>query len=464
MQKILAIAWLTWKAALRFRLFLVIAALLILAVVGLPLVIKSDGTARGFTQIILTYTLSAITALLGFSTLWLSCGTLARDIEECQIQVVATKPIARWQIWLGKWLGIVTLNAALLALSGACIYGLLQWRATKLPPAEQQILHEQVLVARGVAKPENLEAQIDAETEREFQARLKQHPELASLSPADKEQVMNQIREQVKAPYQLVPPGYTREWQINLGLAKNFLRDKPLQLRVKFNSASKSPSGTFVALWQIGDPDSTNYVQLAPMSLAPDTFHEFSIPPNSFDKNGVLTVVFTNPNDTSLLFSVEDGMELLYPEGGFALNFARGLGIIFCWMALLAALGLAAASLLSFPVAAFFSLAVMVVVLSSGTLAEAVANGTVGVGNEESTVGHTPVDVVLIPLFKGILVVVNLAQNFSPIDSLSAGRAILWGDLGAAFGQIVLLLGGIVAIIGIILFNRRELATAQGNQ
>ncbi len=101
MQKIFAIAWLTWKAALRFRLFLVIAALLVLAVVGVPLVIKDDGTARGFVQIIITYTLSAVTVLLGFSTLWLSCGALARDIEECQIQVVATKPIARWQIWLG---------------------------------------------------------------------------------------------------------------------------------------------------------------------------------------------------------------------------------------------------------------------------------------------------------------------------------------------------------------------------
>jgi hypothetical protein len=93
------------------------------------------------------------------------------------------------------------------------------------------------------------------------------------------------------------------------------------------------------------------------MSLAPDTFHEFQIPPNLFDDKGVLTIIFVNPNDTALLFPLEDGMEVLYPEGGFALNFARGLGIIFCWMALLAALGLMAASFLSFPVAAFFSLA-----------------------------------------------------------------------------------------------------------
>src|SRR5690242_3566138 len=173
MQRILAIAWLTWKAAFRFRLFLVLAVLLLGAVVGLPLIIQDDGTARGFTQIILTYTLSSITALLGLSTLWLACGTLARDIEECQIQVVATKPIARWQIWIGKWIGIMSLNAVLLALTGGCVFGLLEWRATKLPAAEQKKLHEQILVARGSAKEQVDMAEIDAEAGQILQERLK---------------------------------------------------------------------------------------------------------------------------------------------------------------------------------------------------------------------------------------------------------------------------------------------------
>src|SRR5450756_351267 len=169
MQRIFAITGLTWKAALRFKLFLVIAALLILAVVGLPVVIRAYGTAQGFTQIILTYTLSAITALLGISTLWLSCGTLARDIEECQIQVVATKPIARWQIWLGKWLGIMTLNAALLLLSGASVYALMQWRAAKLPEKEQRILRNEIFVARGEAKELSFDPGIDEATEQRLQ-------------------------------------------------------------------------------------------------------------------------------------------------------------------------------------------------------------------------------------------------------------------------------------------------------
>jgi ABC-type transport system involved in multi-copper enzyme maturation permease subunit len=461
MQQLLAITWLTWKAAFRFRLFLVVAVLLLAAVVGLPVLIKDDGTARGFTQILLTYTLSAISALLGFSTLWLACGTLARDIEDCQMQVVAVKPIARWQIWLGKWLGIMTLNAALLTLSGAAVYGLLQWRANRLPEAQQKILRSEVLVARGSARLDRLEKEIDAETDQLLKERLAKSP----VSRVDLDEVRKQIREQVKAQFQLIPPGYSRQWQINLGSARYSLRDQPLYLRIKFNAAEKSPSGTFDGLWRVGVPRETQLWQSDLMSLAPDTFHEFRIPPNLFDNNGVLTLNFSNPNATALLFTLDEGIEVLYREGGFGINFIRGMGIIFCWMGLLAALGLASASFLSFPVAAFFSVGLLAIVLASGTMANAVSEGTIAnYDAEKGTKGFTPADLVVIPAFKAILKVISLARDFSPVDSLSTGRSITWSQLGAAFGQIVLVLGGVFAVIGIVVFSRRELATAQGTQ
>ncbi len=464
MQRIFAIAGLTWKAAFRFKLFLVLAVLLLVAVVGLPLLIKDDGTARGFTQIILTYTLSVITGLLGLSTLWLACGTLARDIEECQMQVVATKPIARWQIWIGKWIGLMSLNAVLLVLAGGFVFGLLQWRAGKLPAAEQKILREQVLVARGSAKEASNASVIEQETERILQERLKS----SAVEKVDVPEVRKQISEQVKAVQQLVPPSYQRIWEIDLGFAKNYLHGKPLQLRVKFNSAQKSASGTFQTLWQVGVPDKTKFWRTDyPMSLAPDTFHEFEIPADLFDENGKLTIMLVNPpqNGTALLFPLDEGMEVLYPEGGFALNFARGLGIIFCWLALLAALGLMAASFLSFPVAAFFSLALLIVGLSSSTLGESVESGSVAAGNEETGVaGHSVVDIILIPAFKGLLTILRIIENFSPVEALSSGRSITWGELGQAFAQIVLLTGGVFAVAGIVFFNRRELATAQGTQ
>ena len=461
MQQLIAMAWLTWKAAFRFRVFLVVAVLLLGAVVGLPLLIKDDGTARGFTQILLTYTLTTITALLGLCTLWLACGILARDIEECQMQVVAVKPIARWQIWLGKWLGLLSLNAALLALSGASVYGLLQWRATRLPAEEQRILRSEVLVARGSAKEKSLNQQIESEADHRLQERLQKNP----VANVDLLEVRKQILEQVKAEYQVVPPGFARPWEINLGPAKNSLRDKPLHLRIKFNAADRSTSGTFAALWTVGAPPKTQFWRSQPMSLAPDTFHEFEIPPNLFDEDGLLTVTFANPNNTALLFALDDGLEVLYREGGFGLNFARGLGIIFCWMALLATLGLAAASFLSFPVAAFMSLAVLTMALSSGTMANAVEEGTVASWNAEKGIkGHTPLDLVIIPTFRGVLWLVNRAKQFSPIDSMSTGRSVTWGQLGLAFGQVVLFLGGIIGLVGIFTFSRRELATAQGTQ
>jgi len=291
MQQLFAIITLTWKAALRFRLFLVITVLLLLAVIGLPILIKDDGTARGFTQILLTYTLSSITALLGISTLWLSCGTLARDIEECQMQVVTTKPIARWQIWIGKWLGIVSLNAVLLVISGLCLYGLLQWRATKLPADEQKVLHDQVLIARSSAKPDDISAKIDEYAGKLLEERLKQ----TQVTKADLPEVKRQITEQVKADYQLAAPGSGKLWRIKLGSAAKSLENEPLQLRIKFNAAQKSSSGTFYAVWQVGDPPHTKGVWRSEMqSLAPDTYHEIDIPAGLIDTNGVVTIAFGN--------------------------------------------------------------------------------------------------------------------------------------------------------------------------
>ncbi len=452
MQRLLAITWLTWKAALRFRLFWVIAVLLIGSVIILPLVIKDDGTARGFTQILLTYTLSVVTALLGLCTLWLSCGTLARDIEENQMQVVAVKPVARWQIWLGKWLGIVTLDAVLLAVAGLAIFVLLQWRAQKLPVAEQRILREEVLVARGSLKEAPID--LDAEVERYFRESSRN----TTVEPANAAFVKNQIREQLKV--QVVRPGTMRRWKLDLGLRRNLLRDEPMFLRFKFYAASTNDLGTYRLRMEAGPPE-TAQRQRIEKTFAGNTFHEMRIPPNLWDSSGVLTIDIGNYDNVVIVFPNDEGLEVLYREGGFALNFSRALAIVLFWLALLAAIGLAAASFLSFPVAAFVSASLMIVALSSGTLASTVESGTItGVNEETGEGGRSALDYVIIPVFKALLNVFKLVQGFSPIDALSTGRSVEWGTVGRAFAQIVLLMGGLVALMGIFMFSRRELAAA----
>jgi hypothetical protein len=103
------------------------------------------------------------------------------------------------------------------------------------------------------------------------------------------------------------------------------------------------------------------------------------------------------------------------------------------------------------------------VTFSTGTLKQIIEEGGFMDVNHETGNVENPgvVDKVAVPVARGLLWVLNLARGFSPIDNLSSGRSITWGELAQAFLQICVLLGGILAIIGITIFNRRELATAQ---
>jgi len=461
MKRIGAMIGLTWKSAFRYRLFWIILVLLAAAVVVLPMLIVSDGTAKGLVQILLTYTLSATATLLGFATLWLSCGTLAKDVEECQMQMVAVKPIARWQIWLGKWLGILSLDAVFLALAGASIFLLLQWRAHRLPAEQQKVLQEEVFVSRSSAK-EPL-PDFNKIVDGYMQRYMKTVKDPSALSEFDQAEIRKQMIARVQTNYTTLSPGLGRIWGVDLHNVKDQLRDKPLQLRIKFHTSSINPDDQYTTFWRVGPTNSSRQVELAERMPA-DSFQEFTIPPNLLDDQGRLWIEVGNPNDTELVFPLGEGMELLYPESTFTVNFIRGLVMIFCWLALLASVGLAAASFLSFPVASFVSLAVLFIGLSGTTVSTVVEEGTItGFDPTKGGYGHSLVDYAVVPIFQGINKILNLVQNFSPIDSLSSGRSITWGQLGLALAQIVLILGGFFCLIGIILFTRRELATAQEN-
>lgn len=466
MQALFAVALLSLKAAVRFRLLVVLIVLLFLTVVGLPLVLKDDGTAQGFTQILLTYTLSLITALLGLSTLWIACGTLARDIEEYQMQLVAVKPVPRWQVWLGKWLGIMILNGGLLSMSGAAVFFLMQYRSAKLPEDEQAILRDEIFVARGAAREElqDYEPIVD-----QFMANaLEANPELADSENRILRSVREEIKQRVIESQQVVPPnpGIRRRWQMKVAPPEE-IKDQPLYLRVKFFTGSAYDTATYIGFWEIGPPEGARRARIE-NSISPESPIQFEIPPNLVDSDGVLTVDFANLNDQPLMFPLGEegeapGVEVLYKKGSFAPNFARGMVLIYCSLGFLCALGLMAASFLSFPVAAFFSLALLFVGLCHGTLEQIVYEG--GITGVDSSTGKTaspsPVDWAAVRVTKGMLFVINSIRDSFPVDNLSTGRMITWRQVFQSVLQIVMLGGGIFACSGMVIFTKRELATAK---
>ena len=459
MQGFFAIVWLTLKAAVRYRVVVVLSGLLLASVVLLPLMIKHDGSAQGFTQILLTYTLSTITFLLGFATLWMACGSLAREIQESQMQLLTVKPVPRWKIWLGKWFGIILLNALLLAFSSTAVYGITLWRAGKLSQAQQTLLQNEIFVARGSALPNYRDT--TAYAEELYQQRLEENTNLAQMDPV---QVRRQIAEQVNAMQQIVRPGYVRRWEIPIGSPES-VKDQPMFLRVKFFTSRPYDTATYDVLWELGPPETPQRMRRQ-MDISPEAPIEFEIPPNLVDANGNLIVDLTNGSQIPLFFGLEDGMEVLFRQGGFGWNFIRGMLVILCWMGFLAAIGLAASSFLSFPVASFVSIALLIVGFSGGTLSQVIEQGGISGINHETgrKDSSSSLDQMAIVTSKALLGVINLVKDFSPISFLSTGRSVTPAMLFRALVQIVFFMGGLFAAFGIWSFYKVELATAQSNQ
>ena len=451
MRRCLAIASQTIIAAFRFRAVVTVVLLLLICVAGLPFIIRHNGTARMFAEVMLTYNLCIITGLLAFTTLWLACGSLAVEIASGQLQMVAIKPVTRWQIWLGKWLGILAINALLLGFAATAAILLLFWRSHELSPDEQKLLREQVLVARGSLS----EAPVDLEAIVEQMYEQRRNDE--SVQNLDPEFVKQQLRLVARAQLETVAPNYERVWDLDLGERRFFLRDQPLFLRVKFHTANPIDTDLYNTVWVIGDVPSGQFVRL-PRQMAAGSFQEFSIPPNLFSADGKLHIQCENRDTTTLLFSLEDGLELLYPDGGFMLNYARGVVIIFCWLALIAAMGLAASTFLSFPVATLLTASLLILGLSGGMFSEVIQDGTLfGLYDETGLPQSQALDWFFLPLFRAVSFLVNQITSFSPVESLVTGRSIGWAELGRAIFQIVILAGGFFAAGGIAIFKRRQL-------
>ena len=107
---------------------------------------------------------------------------------------------------------------------------------------------------------------------------------------------------------------------------------------------------------------------------------------------------------------------------------------------------------------------VLIVGLSGGTLSSVVESGGTGQTNHET--GQTErgvLDPFVLTFFSLTLKVVNLVEGFSPIESLSEGRSITWGEMGRAILQIGVIMGGMFSLAGMGVLTRRELATAQSH-
>lgn len=450
-QRIMAVARLTIKAAFRFKMIPWLILLLGVSIFSIPYMITHNGTAEMFAQVLLTYSLMTVFILLGVSTVWLSCGILNQAFEKHHIILLVSKPIARWEIWVGKWLGILCLNAVLLSVTGGCIYGLLMFHARALSAAEQVKLHTTVLTARrAVKEPAPNE---NSEIERLY-AKRSQDPDVAAMEPA---YVKEKLREEVRWLNQLVKPGHRRIWDLELGSNVPRGSSDLIQLRVKFYASWFEDTEDHPTVWIVGQPDSANRWEKE-LNLTPMMTSEWSVPASLVQPDGSLHIECHNYTESSLVFRVEDGLEVLYEDGGFLWNFGKSLAIILSRLTLLSALGLWAATFASLPVSTCLILT-LVLITNSGHLFQTIASeGTISTLDEDSGRGNWPYfDWFLVPLFTGLYYLTESLKSISPIEGLVTGRSIPTGAWMLHLGLVGGLACGLVGAWGIFIFHRREI-------
>lgn len=510
-----AIAKQTLKAAVRYRFVVAMAVTLLVIVFGLPMMVKSDGTAKGMVQLVLTYTLGATTALLGIASLWMGCGTLAREIEDSVMQMVAVKPVSRWQIWFGKWLGIMLLNAALLLPTGLAIYFLIEARANspELSKEEQTKLRNEVLVSRSavtIPEPEFTLVRARAYaycklvalgksdgqyTPQEQNLRMSVTPaehilslrgndytrmieEAQKTSSAERlaqlnndlETLEHQAKEVARGTREVVVPGEYREWvfQVDPELVDE-INKRPIYLRYKFNAGDEYDPKSHLCRWVVGHGTGKRWPpdeEFRSLTVGSNVYHELEINleggavPDQGPNRGKVVVHFINHTENPIVFQLADGPSILYHDGGFGVNLVRGMLIIYFWLGLISAIGLMASSFLSFPVATFMSIGILLISASTGTLEQIIEEeGISGINHETGRKDHsTTVDNLAINMSKAILRVTDLVWGYSPVDNLSSGRTITWASLATAFTGIILVMAGLVSALGAFMFQRKELA------
>lgn len=454
MRRIAAIAGLTIRGAVRSRAVPVLAFALALAVVGLPLTVAGDGTLEGHVQVLLGFSLGAVGGLLGLAAAGSGCGTMALDIRERKIHLLVTKPVRPLEIWLGRALGLAAVQGLLLAASGAGVYGMLRWtlRSELGQAAGQDARIGSLLASRAAAFPTVPGAREQAEEIYEREVRT--DPQLAR---ADRAVALEAILRAVESRAFSVAPETERLWPVRLACRPD--PDWPLVLQFRFAKSApdvEPVSGT----WRIRIPGSDRVFEQSG-SWRPQVLHRLEIPASVAGGGRDLQIGWSHRGEASLVFDPRGGIELQTPRGSFEANFVRALALIYARILLLTAIGLAAGTMFSLPVAALFSACLILLLHLGDTLdARAVEPGFFGDSSGTGSAIAEFADRGLRGMYRALGAGVRPLRGPDAIEALGGGRRISWPETARAAGIQVALYGGFLALLSAASLGRRELGGA----
>lgn len=532
-------------------LIFIIAMLVLLPL--LPLMFGSEDRVTYMVQRFLTYSIIIVGSLLGLMTVLLAARTVSLEIATRQIHMTLTKPLGRAQYLLGKWLGIMLLNAVLLGVAGIAIYGFTMGIASNpaLNDFDQYAVNREVLTARLAKSPDP----IDTTWERMY-GNVLLEKQMADPGRFGTERSPFALLAD-DAKQEIIAETYGRFYSIDGGQSQDFLItglgeaaaaaeraiEEARQILIEEAGLTQIQSQGFIdlALAKSSDldaetiskipvavrdralglihreviqlsltpaatpkPENLNcevYIKVngqpvppraSPTSPAPrsklivEIANEVGLPASLINDKGEMVINIAIPEtkengieQQSVRFNYKDDLiEVFYRVGSFEGNLARALTILWLKLAFLAMVGLMAGSLLSFPVAAMLAIIVAITAAASGIINESL-DSYASFAFEENTwklISGTASKLLsqlasgdIYGAFKLLLRLIGEAfmllipsfGEFNTANPLSDGHVISLGTVANAALKIGLIWTGIVAVIGVVLFQRKEIARVQ---
>ncbi len=461
--------------AIHRKVVMILLLFFVVLMPSLPFILKTEGSLKSQVQIVLLYSLVLSMFLLALMAIFVSTASICSEVERKHVHITDTKPLRRWQFLLGKWLGVVIMCAAVLYSMGAggyfLVLGLIDapdysemtaGEVGEARSAREQVFNEVLVGRKAVTAPlPDVSEEIDAEVER-----LR---ELGKLSPYVYS-FRQTMRQQILSQYLSVPPGGSQRWDF-AGLEPR--EDEFLQVR--FRGYYQGGEGIY-GRWSVGrveqpseqsgeEDSQERLVRVWGPVYAPqggwrnNTAHELMIPAELLSPEGTLTLIYENVDPRlrlshSVIFDIKHPVEVLQRQQGFLPNYYRALLIILVHIALLAALGLTAGALFSFPVAALVVSCLFVGGLIGPWFGQFVQPDIY----KPLTSTSQNLDIAWRMFARIILSFMPNFGSYSPMGSVVGGRMVTWGQVSAAGAVLLLVKGGVALLLGMYFYTRRELA------
>ncbi len=470
--------------AVRMKISLVFIVMLFFVLAAMPMLLNDDQSLRYRVQTFLQYSSGFTFLFIALLVVFFGAATVTYEQREKVIWQTMTKPVAAWQYLLGKWLGVVTIAAILLAVSATGVFLFTEYLRNQTAIGEVQpymagdstgitedrlILETQVLTSRVSVRPSLpfsmndpvFEQALEAQIQRERRTQPGYNPD-----PAERAALKNKIfQDEVSAYLSIDPVTEKYEEFVFHGLGQAKRLNLPLTLRYKINAEGNRPDIFYILTF--GFDEGT---VLPPRRTGLGFSHTMTLSPGFINENGQIRLqifngqlmaaadgnfdIQTNVNTFTI---PPDGLEISYSVGGYRANFVRVFIVLWVKLAMLAMLAVWASTFASFPVACLIAGGLFFIGQSAGFVQDALP----GWGKVDKSGDPSAFRIVIYYFADWISTVFKVYNDLRPTARLADGKMLSWGSVSRG----VMALGAISVVFffaGTLIFRRRQLAIYSG--